>query len=82
MGNSVDFNIMVVRASVSAGTYNHLEVELEGVNLNELVEVVGPSDILGQFNEEEIVSNFGADALLDEIGEEKVRKYFGIGEEK
>lgn len=36
------------------------------------------STVLENFDIEQVVNHFGAEALLDEIGEQLVRRHFGI----
>ena len=77
---TTDFRVSAKAVNILPDSINHVDVELEDVDLNELIQQIGDSTVLDEFNTEDIVKHFGIDNLLEQIGEEETRKYFGIEE--
>ena len=70
--SKLDLSLTAASAEVSGGNYNSINVELTGVDAD---------DVMSALSVEDVVKYFGASDLLDEIGEQAARDHFGITED-
>jgi len=56
-------------ASISAGDYNSMTVEIEGVDKDDVIELISIRDL---------IDYYGLDKVLDEIGEDECKDHFDL----
>lgn len=69
--SNITLRTTVCGIEVTGGGYNAVDVEIDGLDTD---------DVLKEMSPEDVISAMGADELLGEIGEEAAREYFGIKE--